>query len=119
MYYKELLISGDITTEYIEELKTIVLDVIRHPDLERYFQEDFKIYNERDIITNSGQLLRPDRLNINSKNEAIIIDYKTGEAKSFHAAQLNDYELVLTEMKLNVTHKLLVYINDTIEVLQV
>jgi len=117
--FNDLLVSGEVTKGNIEELKTLVLEVLKHPELNLYFKDNFKIYNERDIITSSGQLLRPDRLNINSKNEAIIIDYKTGDAKSFHTSQLNDYESVLNQMNLNVTHKLLVYINDTIEVLEV
>ncbi|WP_179318669.1 UvrD-helicase domain-containing protein [Winogradskyella helgolandensis] len=117
--FNDLLISGDVTKTNIHALKVLVLDVLEHPKLKTYYTSDFKIYNERDIITSSGQLLRPDRLNINSKNEAIIIDYKTGEAKEFHENQLKDYEAVLNQMNLTVTHKLLVYINDTIEVLEV
>ena len=117
--FNELLISGDLTQDNIEELKATIFDVLEHPKLKGYFQDDYKVYNERDIITSKGQLLRPDRLNINSKNDVVIIDYKTGDAKEFHAKQLNDYESVLTEMKLNVTHKILVYINETIEVIEV
>ena len=117
--FNDLLISGDITTENSTILKNLTLQVIKHPKLEGYFQDDYTIYNERDIITSSGQLIRPDRLNINSKNEAIIIDYKTGEAKESYANQLNNYEVVLNQMNLTVIHKLLVYINDTIEVIEV
>ncbi|WP_340156270.1 UvrD-helicase domain-containing protein [uncultured Winogradskyella sp.] len=117
--FNELIISGDVTAENSKVLKNLVLEVINHTKLEHYFKDNFKIYNERDIITSSGQLLRPDRLNINSKNEAIIIDYKTGDAKSTHKTQLKDYESVLNNMNLKVTHKLLVYINDTIEVIEV
>ena len=117
--FNDLLISGEITTEHSHTLKSLVLNVIKHPKLERYFHNDFTIYNERDIITSTGLILRPDRLNINSKNEAILIDYKTGEAKESYANQLNNYEVILNEMNLTVTHKLLVYINDTIEVLEV
>lgn len=117
--FSDLLLSGDITNNNSETLKNLVFKVLQHPKLESYYKDDFKIYNERDIITNTGNLLRPDRLNINSNNEAIIIDYKTGEAKESHAYQLNTYEAILNEMKLKVTHKLLVYINDTIEVLEV
>ncbi|MGJ8548348.1 UvrD-helicase domain-containing protein [Winogradskyella wichelsiae] len=117
--FSNLLISGEITAKNKEALERLVMQVINHPKLALYFKDGFRIYNERDIITNSGQQLRPDRLNINSKNEAIIIDYKTGDQKSFHAAQLSDYEFVLNQMNLTVTHKLLVYINDTIEVLEV
>ncbi|WP_299098343.1 exodeoxyribonuclease V subunit beta [uncultured Winogradskyella sp.] len=117
--FKDLLISGDITTKNSESLKKLVLEVLNHPKLETYYKDDFKTYNERDIITNTGQLLRPDRLNINSKNEAIIIDYKTGDAKESHSYQLNNYEAVLNGMQLHVTQILLVYINDTVEVLEV
>ena len=117
--FRELLLFGDVTKHTIQALKVLVMKVVDHPKLKMYYTADFRVYNERDIITSSGQLLRLDRLNINANNEAIIIDYKTGDAKGAHTAQLNDYETVLTEMKLNVTHKLLVYINDTIEVLEV
>ena len=114
-----MLISGDLTKELCKTLKTSVLEVVNHPKLNIYFKDEFITYNERDIITNSGQLLRPDRLSINSKNEVIIIDYKTGDAKESHANQLNAYESVLNGMNLKVIHKLLVYINETIEVLEV
>lgn len=117
--FSELIISGEITKDHTVALKTLVLKVIEHPKLAQFYKDGFKIFNERDIITHSGQLLRPDRLNVNLKNEAVIIDYKTGDAKAFHANQLNDYELVLNRMNLKVTQKLLVYINDTIEVLEV
>ncbi|MBC3845852.1 UvrD-helicase domain-containing protein [Winogradskyella echinorum] len=117
--FNDLLVSGEITKDNKDDLETLVANVVEHPKLAVYYQDNFKIYNERDIITSSGQLLRPDRLNINSKHEAIIIDYKTGEQKAFHKTQLNDYETVLTQMNLTVTHKLLVYINDTIDVIEV
>ena len=117
--FEDLLVSGEIKKENLEELKVLVLNVMQHPKLVSYFQDDYEIYNERDIITSTGQLLRPDRLNINSKKEAIIIDYKTGDKKSFHNSQLNDYESVLTRMDYTVTHKILVYINDTIDVILV
>jgi ATP-dependent exoDNAse (exonuclease V) beta subunit len=117
--FNHLLFSGVVTTENLKELQSLVVNVIEHPKLNPYFQDGFKIYNERDIITNSGQLLRPDRLNINSKNEVVIIDYKTGDEKNQHKSQLNAYEFVLNQMNLKVTSKLIVYINDTIDVIEV
>lgn len=117
--FNDLVSSGDILSEHVEELKILVFKVLEHPKLELYFKDGFKIYNERDIITNTGQLLRPDRLNINSNGEVVIIDYKTGDQKSFHNSQLNDYEVVLNQMNLNVIHKILVYINDAVDVIEV
>lgn len=117
--FNDLLMSGDVTKNHSEALKTLVLEVVKHPKLKTYYEDGFKVYNERDIITNTGKQLRPDRLNINANNEVVIIDYKTGDAKAFHTSQLNDYDSILNQMNLTVTHKILVYINDTVEVLEV
>ncbi|MFC0603547.1 UvrD-helicase domain-containing protein [Winogradskyella pulchriflava] len=117
--FNDLLISGDIKKENIDDLKQSVIQVIEHPQIKSYFTDDFKIYNERDIITNSGQLIRPDRLNINSKNEVVIIDYKTGDIEISHKSQINEYEHIINQMNLSVIQKFLVYINDTINIIKV
>lgn len=116
--FNDLMVLGGITTENSEALKALVLSVVEHPKLRGYYQDEFKIYNERDIISSSGQLLRPDRLNINSNNDVILIDYKTGDYKPNHKSQLNTYDDVLNQMNLKVTNKFLVYINDTIDVVE-
>ncbi|GAB4159069.1 MAG: UvrD-helicase domain-containing protein [Winogradskyella sp.] len=115
----DLLVSGDITKQDERTLRAIVMEVVQHPRLSPYFQDTHKVYNERDIVTPSGKLLRPDRLNINLKNEAVIIDYKTGEQNTSHKLQLHSYASVLESMNYYVKHKYLVYINDPIEVIEV
>jgi len=117
--FNDLLITGEISKANTTTLKSLVTEVTNHPQLKIYFNEGFKVFNERDIIANSGEILRPDRLNINSKNEVIIIDYKTGEKKQYHNIQLNGYEHVLKQMNYSVIHKLLVYINETVDVIEV
>ena len=59
-------------------------------------------------------MLRPDRVVVNSNNEATIVDYKTGLQDSKHKEQLYDYQLVLEEMNVVVIQKILIYINDKI-----
>ena len=115
----DLLASGDITTSDEEALRTIVMQVIEHPKIKLYYNNDHKVYNERDIVTPSGELHRPDRININQKNEVIIIDYKTGDQTQSHKTQLNTYASLLKTMNHDVTHKFLVYINETVEVVEV
>ncbi len=115
----ELIILGNLTEENTEAIKTLVINVIKHPELKPYFSYKLDIYNERDIITETGQILRPDRLVINDKKEAVIIDYKTGSAKPYHNTQLNSYEETLKTMGFNVLHKYLVYINSKITVVKV
>ena len=107
---------GKINTLQHDKLKITVYDIINHSQLQSYFNSDLTIYNEQDIITKKGSLLRPDRVVINTENEAVIIDYKTGQTNSKHQEQLYDYQLVLEEMNFKVIKKILIYINDEITV---
>jgi CRISPR/Cas system-associated exonuclease Cas4 (RecB family) len=100
-------------------LKDIVINITTHPELKDYYTSNFKIYNERDIITKNGIILRPDRVVLNSKNEAIIIDYKTGIEDKKHKQQLLLYQDVLESMNIKVKKKILVYINEDIHVMNV
>ena len=112
----DFLESSTINLEQSIILKKIVFEIIEHPKLTNCFNSDLIIYNERDIITNQGQILRPDRVIINSKNEAILIDYKTGKEDKSHTQQLISYQDILESMNLKVIKKFLVYINNDIHV---
>jgi ATP-dependent exoDNAse (exonuclease V) beta subunit len=100
-------------------LKKIVTEIIEHPSLKDCFVSEHIIYNERDIITKQGQILRPDRVVINSKKEAIIIDYKTGHEDKSHFQQIISYQDLLESMNFKVVKKFLVYINDVIQVKEI
>ena len=75
------------------------------------------MYNERDIISNH-EIIRPDRFVINAKNEATIIDYKTGSINKKHQLQLENYQRVIEEMPYKVTNKILVYINEDLKIIR-
>jgi RecB family exonuclease len=66
-----------------------------------------------------GSTLRPDRLCISSKDEVVIIDYKTGAALPKHHEQLQQYKSTLMEMGYQFVEGYLVYTNDPIEIAQV
>jgi ATP-dependent exoDNAse (exonuclease V) beta subunit len=117
--FSTCLASGIINNDQAEELKQIVVKIVEHPKLSNYFNSDNTIYNERDIITKEGVSLRPDRLVISAKNEVIIIDYKTGYPDKKHAQQLQSYQDALEDMNFLVVKKLLIYINDDIELKEV
>ncbi|OUS01524.1 DNA helicase UvrD [Flavobacteriales bacterium 33_180_T64] len=106
--------SGIINVQQFKTLKPIIESIINHNQLKSFFNSDLIIYNEKDIISKNGKLLRPDRIVINSNNQATIIDYKTGLKNSKHKEQLYDYQYVLEEMNFEVIKKVLIYINDDI-----
>lgn len=111
--------SGAIDSHQAKALKNSIQDIVYHPDLKRYFSTEYDIYNERDIITKNAKVLRPDRIVISPNHQAVIIDYKTGAYDPKHQMQLQEYQDVLSTMNLTVLKKILVYINDRIEVKEV
>ncbi len=113
----DFISSGIINTTQAEALKITILQIVNHPELKNYFEETHTIYNERDIITKAGKILRPDRLVINTKNQAVIIDYKTGLHNPKYQHQLQDYQDVLEDIGLIVIDKVLIYINENIKIL--
>jgi len=103
-----------INKEQANVLKEKMVEIVNHPLLEKYYENDLKIYNERDIISKQGIILRPDKIVINSKGEVVIMDYKSGLEDKKHMQQLQSYQNVLEEMNLITVKKILVYISDTI-----
>ncbi|KJD34175.1 helicase UvrD [Tamlana nanhaiensis] len=112
----EFIKASTITENQAKLLKTDVLNIVNHPQLSSYFTSNATVYNERDIINKKGSILRPDRIIINSQNEATIIDYKTGAENKKHQQQLQLYQDVLEDMNFTVKQKILVYINTDISV---
>ncbi|MDB2462829.1 UvrD-helicase domain-containing protein [Algibacter sp.] len=115
----DFLKTSTIQKEQVLPLKDTVLQIINHPNLKTYYTKNDTIYNERDIISKDGIILRPDRVTVNSKNDAVIIDYKTGSEDIKYAQQLQSYQDVLEDMNITVKKKMLVYINDDIFVKEV
>jgi ATP-dependent exoDNAse (exonuclease V) beta subunit len=111
----ECYAKSEITESQKEHIKHSIIKIVNHPELKSFYSNDYIIYNERDIITNTGRIVRPDRLVVNNKDKtAVIIDYKTGEAQQNHVSQLKDYDFILTEMGYSIRKKILIYINEGI-----
>lgn len=113
-YHQQGLLD-DLNHKYIKER---ILEVVHHPQLKKYYKKDTIVYNEREIVDVDNQISIPDRLVI-FNDEVIIIDYKTGNPSQNHHQQLLKYSLVLETMNFKVTKKILIYINDTIDVVEV
>ena len=111
--------NGLIDLEQKNILATTINSIVDHPRLRDYFTNDVLIYNERDIISSNGAIIRPDRLVVDQNNNATIIDYKTGVFDKKHEQQLITYADVIETMAFVVDKRILVYINDVITVKEI
>jgi len=107
--------QGSINKQQAQILTHTINGIINTPEVNPYFTNQYTIYNERDIITKTGNIIRPDRLAIKD-NEAVIIDYKTGLSNPKYQQQLEEYSDILKEMNFTVKKKILIYVNDTIKI---
>ena len=111
--------QGLIDEDQLKTIKDTIHLIVSNSKLISYFSEGNIIYNEREIVDFDNQVIIPDRLVFNKKNEVTIIDYKTGSPSNDHHQQLLKYERVLKSMHFKVDKKLLVYINAKIEIVEV
>lgn len=108
----DTVLSGLISISEQEEFKNTILQLIQGTELKAYFDPFKKIYTEKEILMDTGEVLRPDRIVI-GQNEVCIIDYKTGkENPTKYDQQMKDYQWALEKMGYRNIKKLLVYIEN-------
>ena len=111
--------QGILDDQQIEFFRQKIFSVVNHPMLTEYFSEKVSVLNEREILDTDKQVMIPDRLVFTEEKTVIIIDYKTGASSPEHHQQLLKYERVLHSMNFTVEKKLLIYLNDEIDIVTV
>ncbi len=109
---QELKQRAIVLSEEYKVLKNTIGKIVGHPQLRHLFDGSAKVYNERDIITQDGNYMRPDRINVFSDNYVTIVDYKTGSIQEYHKNQLERYASALEEMGFGISEKILIYSNS-------
>lgn len=103
--------SGILLAEEKAEFRQKIFLILDNRLIKEYFLESVVSKNEAEILTENGEILRPDKIILNS-NSAIVIDYKTGQADSKkYTKQMNKYSEALFAMGYTVVKKFLVYID--------
>jgi len=108
-----LIEEGMVRTEASAILKQRLESVVRHPRLARYFEPGVRVLNEQEIFLKNGVILRPDRL-VFLKEEAVIMDYKTGRTDEKHRNQIQAYREAIEAMGYVVKTAIIVYISENL-----
>jgi len=106
---------GKISVLDVANFQKLILQIVNHLELKNYYAVNTTVYNECEIVTANKELIRLDRLILKDKT-AVIIDYKTGTPNTKHEVQLNNYAEAISAMSYTVTHKILVYLRDPVQV---
>ena len=97
-------------------MEKTIREIVTHHELSAFFSETNKVLNEKTIIQKHGNLVKPDRMVITKENEIYLLDYKTGLHQAKYQQQLENYQNAIEKMDFKVTKKALVYIGETINV---
>ena len=101
--------SGNINKQEYDHYLQMVKNIVDHPQLSRFYQEEIEVYNEKDILIPQKFIVRPDRI-VKNKDGWVIIDYKTGKERPHHFTQITYYAELLEEMTQEKSKCYLVYI---------
>ena len=105
-------IEGLVNKKEIPDLKKKLQLIIEHKDLKTFFTAKTNSKLETELVTQAGEILRPDRI-IFEENQITIIDYKTGkENTTKYLKQLIKYEDALVSMGYKNVKKILVYVDE-------
>jgi len=82
--------AGKISNDNFEYLREYLEEIFLIPGIEKVFPKGAQVINEKEIITPTGKILRPDRV-LKLNDEISVIDFKTGSEHESHFKQLTDY----------------------------
>jgi len=103
--------TGVIQANEKEDLQEKIFSILGNTLIKEYFTQFVISKNEAEIITENGEILRPDKIIIIGK-DAVVIDYKTGQPDSKkHSQQMQKYNEALLKMGYTAIKKFLVYID--------
>jgi len=104
--------QGFLDLSEAEKLGVIFEQLAKDEKLKKAFFPPAKIRNEAELLTDTGELLRPDRIAI-LPEKVMVIDYKTGEQSKSHLSQISAYKNALQELFIQPVEGHLVYLTES------
>jgi ATP-dependent exoDNAse (exonuclease V) beta subunit len=94
----KMWVAGKIEKSDAAELGKELKNMLNQPSVRQWFDGSYRVLNETTIVSPGFGLYRPDRIMVRN-NEAVIVDYKTGNVVSnAHRNQVKRYAGLLDKM---------------------
>lgn len=108
---RRLTFEGVINATEGETIKSSIEQVINLPEMRELFADNVEVINEKDILVNTGDVLRPDRV-VFTGDAVYILDFKTGIPKESHKQQIRQYGKLYRQMGYPTVRTKLVYLEN-------
>ena len=73
-----------------QSVREAIEEVLSNSETAKWYTEGWEVFNEVELLTAKGDVLRPDRIQYNESN-CVVIDYKTGSQLEGHLKQMRNY----------------------------
>lgn len=113
-----MLSRGLVNSREATALEKQLIQVMSHEPAAPWFDGSWKVRNEAEIITGQGQVLIPDRVMVKG-NQAVVVDYKTGQAFASHQQQVKVYQDALLNMGYQIVEGYVYYLSPPFSVVAV
>lgn len=96
--YKSIIEKRKISEEVQVQLQKDIQKIMASKEISALlFENVTECISEHDLISETGKLLRPDRVLL-KKDKVIVVDFKTGEPRSKDKKQVSEYIATLQQM---------------------
>ena len=93
-----LVFEGMISEDEKDRYNKLISSYLEQQEVKDWFNGNWKVKTEADILLNGGRIKRPDRVMVKG-NQALVVDYKFGEqVKESHREQIREYARLLWQM---------------------
>lgn len=103
--------AGKITANMRIEINAQLTALLLRPEVSPYFNSKLKSRNESSILTDKGEILRPDKL-VEIDDRLIILDYKSGMPKAEYQIQLKEYKEQISKISKKEVVAYLLYLQS-------
>jgi ATP-dependent exoDNAse (exonuclease V) beta subunit len=94
----ERVVGGNMDSEqYKNRLLIDLKKVMNTPQSQSWFDSNNRIFREHELVSTSGETMRPDRVVV-SQEKVVVIDYKTGMENKKHKEQVSRYKVELLKL---------------------
>jgi ATP-dependent exoDNAse (exonuclease V) beta subunit len=108
----KLIKLGECSKEDYKKLLKSLEEFFKSDDIVEYFNNQWDVKTENEILMPNGKTYIPDRLLFKrNSDEVVVIDYKTGKEREKDAKQILNYSNALMNMGFKNVKSILIYTN--------